>query len=145
MAAGVGAPIAPAASNVPEPRTSPPPPDRRSGGFAAVPRPSTPQDARPIRIARLTGTLGTFTLEHGTYTVGRSEKAEIRLDDREVSRAHAIVIVSATSVSVEDQKSANGTFVNGVEVTARRALSQGDKVMFGGLEFTVDIVHEGSS
>ena len=126
-------------ADLPAPHTSQPPPDRRTGPQTPLQRTASPNEGKPIRTVRLAGAMGTFTLEPGTYTVGRSEKAEIRLDDREVSRAHAIVIVSATSVSIEDQKSANGTFVNGVEVTARSVLRHGDKVMFGSLEFTVDI------
>jgi pSer/pThr/pTyr-binding forkhead associated (FHA) protein len=125
---------------VPPPHTSQPPPERRTGPMAAQPRaPGAAASGQAIRQVTLSGLAGTFPLKPGTYTVGRGDVVNIRLDDREVSRTHAIVIVSATSVTVEDQKSANGTFINGEEVTTRSALRDGDKVMFGGLEFTVRI------
>ena len=48
-------------------------------------------------------------LHQAVTHVGRGFSADLRLDDQSVSRRHAVV--------VDDDRSANGTFVNGVRVT----------------------------
>jgi pSer/pThr/pTyr-binding forkhead associated (FHA) protein len=65
--------------------------------------------------------------------VGRSEEAEIQLDfDSEVSRLHAELELSGGEwLVVDDGLSANGTFVNGERVVARRRLRDGDAIRFG--------------
>ncbi len=64
-------------------------------------------------------------------TIGRSSQASIVVDDAEVSRWHArIRRTEAGGILVEDAKSRNGTFVNGLRVE-RRALSFGDKLSIG--------------
>ena len=71
--------------------------------------------------------------------VGGSERgtaitADIRIDDRELSRSHATIVVSARFVTVEDQGSSNGTFVNDVEVRGRQVLNDHDRIAFGDFE-----------
>jgi pSer/pThr/pTyr-binding forkhead associated (FHA) protein len=97
--------------------------------------------AQPTRIqtVRLTGPSGEFVLKPGSHVVGRQEGVAVFLNDRQVSRKHAIVTVSTSSVMVEDQGSANGTVVNGERLKAPRALQGGDKVKFGDFEFAVSI------
>jgi pSer/pThr/pTyr-binding forkhead associated (FHA) protein len=65
--------------------------------------------------------------------VGRSEEADLRLDfDSEVSRLHAELECSGGEWLVaDDGLSANGTFVNGERVVARRRLRDGDAIRFG--------------
>ena len=41
---------------------------------------------------------------------------------------------------VEDQKSANGTFVNGQRISTPTPLQHGDRVTFGGAEFKVEVI-----
>lgn len=69
-------------------------------------------------------------LRPGTTHVGRSFAADVVLDDQSVSRRHAIVYQRAGSVRVLDDRSANGTFVNGRRVTEAE-LSDGDVVLLG--------------
>jgi len=74
--------------------------------------------------------------------VGRSDSIAITLLSPQVSRIHASIIVSATEVRVEDAKSANGTSINGVKLATGGAgtLTTGDRVAFGNVELTVELV-----
>ncbi len=91
-----------------------------------------------ISEVRLVGASGTFSVGPGSTTIGRGEKAALRIDNRELSRAHALIVVSPTGVTIEDLGSTNGTFVNGEKIPARRALRDGDRVAFGSVEFAVE-------
>ena len=66
-------------------------------------------------------------------TVGRGADSDVSLGwDREVSRLHAQVErVGAHWVLVDDGLSRNGSFVNGERVVGRRALRDGDRLVFG--------------
>ena len=69
-------------------------------------------------------------LRQGTTHVGRSFAADVVLDDQSVSRRHAIVHQRAGSVRILDDRSANGTFVNGRRVTEAE-LRDGDVIVLG--------------
>jgi pSer/pThr/pTyr-binding forkhead associated (FHA) protein len=69
-------------------------------------------------------------LRPGTTHVGRSFAADVRLEDQSVSRRHAIVHQRPTGSRILDDRSANGTFVNGRRVTEAE-LSDGDVVVLG--------------
>jgi hypothetical protein len=62
--------------------------------------------------------------------IGRGLAADVRLEDAHVSRRHAIVALRAEGIRVLDDRSSNGTFVNGRPVTVA-ALSDGDVMRFG--------------
>ncbi|MFY9230727.1 MAG: FHA domain-containing protein, partial [Candidatus Nanopelagicales bacterium] len=67
-------------------------------------------------------------------TVGRSEDADIFLDDVTVSRHHAEFRHGAEGWSVRDIGSLNGTYVNRVRVEDQQ-LSGGDEVQIGKFRF----------
>ncbi|MCC6521802.1 MAG: diguanylate cyclase [Polyangiaceae bacterium] len=71
-----------------------------------------------------------FKLGEGQTTIGRSQKADIRLDDDSISRLHVKVTLAGTFVEVEDLQSSNGTMVNGERI-AKHALKDGDKIRVG--------------
>ena len=62
--------------------------------------------------------------------IGRGLVADVRLEDPHVSRRHAIVALRGEGVRVLDDRSANGTFVNGRTVSVAQ-LSDGDVVRVG--------------
>lgn len=68
-----------------------------------------------------------FTLKGNKILVGRGTQCQIQFKDPEVSKEHAIIVVNGDEISIEDNKSRNGTFVNGVRIT-RRKLQRGDKI-----------------
>jgi len=98
--------------------------------------------ARVLTGVKLTGPLGTFTLPKGTHQVGRLETANVPVLDLQVSRNHAVIVVGDATITVEDTKSANGTYVNGTRLTEHvpTTLKQGDTLKFGGAEFNVELM-----
>jgi pSer/pThr/pTyr-binding forkhead associated (FHA) protein len=64
-------------------------------------------------IARPGGVPHRMKLSAGTYVLGRADTNEIVLDDKEVSRKHAQLLIDGDVVVVRDLGSGNGTFVGG--------------------------------
>ena len=62
--------------------------------------------------------------------IGRSLTADIRLDDPTVSRRHALICCQENMVRVLDDRSLNGTSVNGERVEWQD-LSDGDELLIG--------------
>jgi hypothetical protein len=62
--------------------------------------------------------------------VGRGLTAHIRIEDQRVSRDHAIIVRHGRFARLLDNRSANGTFVNGRRVIVAN-LSDGDVIRFG--------------
>ena len=83
-----------------------------------------------------------IVVEAETALVGREASCHIVLADPSVSRQHAIVRRMADQATVEDQGSANGTFLNSVKVTTA-ALKSGDSLRFGDVELGVELVGDG--
>ncbi|MBK8011241.1 MAG: FHA domain-containing protein [Deltaproteobacteria bacterium] len=79
-----------------------------------------------------------FGLE-ATTTVGRHPKNDIRLNDREISKEHAVIERRGADYYVRDLRSSNGTFVNSRRVTDAH-LKDGDELLLGSmrLQFVVD-------
>ncbi len=71
-----------------------------------------------------------FKLDDGEITLGRSSRADVRIDDDSISRFHAKLHLTGHEVQIEDLGSSNGTLVNGEKVT-RDALKDGDKIRLG--------------
>src|SRR5687767_8434852 len=80
-----------------------------------------------------------FELEADPITVGRDAGNTIQLHDTEVSRRHAVIRHDGRHLVLADNKSSNGTFVNGRRVQSH-TLAGGDQVQLGGtlLLFTGD-------
>ena len=66
------------------------------------------------------------------------------LNDRQVSREHARIIVGAESAAVEDLGSSNGVSVNGQPVKGLRRLQIGDQIKIGSQLVEVIGVTEGA-
>ncbi len=72
--------------------------------------------------------------------VGRSESTDIRLDEVEVSRHHAVIFREGGRVWITDLSSANGTSVNGQRVTTEPVeIDSGDMLSFGPSTFSVQV------
>ncbi len=76
-------------------------------------------DARRIRL-RGTG-----------QVIGRSNEADVEIDDPYASEFHARVGIQDDRVVVHDLGSTNGTYVNGRRVTSPTTVSRGDTVQIG--------------
>jgi pSer/pThr/pTyr-binding forkhead associated (FHA) protein len=55
-------------------------------------------------------------VDEKTFTIGRSLEATLAFSDPNISRVHIIVYFKHERMWIEDQKSANGTFVNGEKI-----------------------------
>jgi pSer/pThr/pTyr-binding forkhead associated (FHA) protein len=78
-------------------------------------------------------------LRDGDHVAGRDAGAGIRLDSPKVSRHHARFSVCGASVTVEDLRSKNGTFVEGSRVELPVALKRGDEVRIGPFALVLSI------
>lgn len=76
-----------------------------------------------------------FPLSRGTYTLGRSPKNDIALDDGMVSQFHARVDRTREGFTLVDLKSTNGTVVNAQRV-ASHPLAPGDIIQVGESKLT---------
>lgn len=71
-------------------------------------------------------------LDEPMVHVGRSFTAAVRFDDHTVSRRHAILVRRAGRTRVLDDRSVNGTYVNGVRVE-EAVLADGDVIALGAI------------
>lgn len=73
----------------------------------------------------------THTIAQGWTRIGRSEHADVCLDDPTVSRRHALIVADpGKQLRVLDDRSLNGVFVNGVR-TELKSLRSGDELAIG--------------
>ena len=71
-----------------------------------------------------------WLLTNGIHKIGRLESKEIILDDITVSRNHGFISVDDEEISISDEKSTNGIFVNG-ELTTESKLESGFRIQIG--------------
>ncbi len=76
----------------------------------------------------------TFVLPRGPVQVGRGGDNSIIIDDKSLSRNHALLNVNLKDVTVEDLNSRNGTYVNHIRIE-KETLKPGDAIRFGSVEF----------
>jgi len=76
----------------------------------------------------------TFDVGAGA-TMGRSDSAEIRVDDPFASSAHARVFQRGDFMYVEDMGSTNGTYLNGRQLRTPERLKVADVVRIGDSEY----------
>jgi type II secretory pathway predicted ATPase ExeA len=75
--------------------------------------------------------------------VGRSELSDILIDDRFVSKQHALLVWNGASVVLIDLNSANGTFVNSRRIKSR-VLRHNDVISLGDHRVKMDFPRAGS-
>ena len=66
--------------------------------------------------------------EGDRISIGRSVMNDIQLAEGHISRQHAIITCKSGEFTLDDVGSANGTFVNGVQVYGENRLAIGDEV-----------------
>jgi diguanylate cyclase (GGDEF)-like protein len=71
-----------------------------------------------------------FKLDQGETVLGRSHRADIRIDDDSISRMHTKLVLVGQQIFIEDLESSNGTFVNGERIS-KNPLQDGDKIRLG--------------
>jgi len=101
--------------------------DERSRNRAKPPEPVKP--GRYIEVQGPTETL-LIPLGREILHIGRGLSAELRLDESSVSRRHAILVPRPTGARILDDRSSNGTLVNGRRVQ-QADLRNGDVLVLG--------------
>jgi pSer/pThr/pTyr-binding forkhead associated (FHA) protein len=78
---------------------------------------------------------GTTFEVNGGATMGRSDNAEIRVDDPFASSAHARIFPRGDFMYVEDMGSTNGTYLNGRQLRTAERLKVADVIRIGDSEY----------
>ena len=82
-----------------------------------------------------------FSLPPGQrVTLGRSQESAICVEDPKLSRQHSAFIAEQGTIFLEDLKSTNGTFLNGVMIT-RAPLADKDQIAIGSFVYDLRIEH----
>lgn len=80
----------------------------------------------------------TFDLSDNRCVVGRGETADVQLAEDEISRNHAVVFREGGALWIADLNSANGTSVNGRQISSDPVeIGSGDMLSFGPVTFSV--------
>ena len=91
----------------------------------------------------LTGEYGTESIQvplTGAVTrLGRGVSADVLLDHPTVSRRHALVVRREQTLVLLDDRSMNGTWVNGERIS-EAVLSDGDQIQLGAIELSFRVV-----
>lgn len=89
------------------------------------------EDAVPELIVSFSGVVtARIRLVRDRYILGRSELSDIVIDNRFVSKHHALLVKSDNGLLLADMKSRNGTFVNSKRVESR-VLRNNDIIALG--------------
>ena len=116
---------------------------RGSEPAAAAPDPIGPRASKPLRgmTPRLV-VVAAKGFEPGVSwdvasgaTMGRSDGAEIKVDDRFASSAHARIFLRGDLMYVEDMGSTNGTYLNGRQIRTPERLKGADVIRIGDSEY----------
>jgi pSer/pThr/pTyr-binding forkhead associated (FHA) protein len=75
-----------------------------------------------------------FDISHGA-TMGRSDGADIRVDDPFASSAHSRIFQRGEFMYIEDMGSTNGTYLNGRQLRTAERLKTADLVRIGDSEY----------
>jgi DNA-binding winged helix-turn-helix (wHTH) protein len=91
-----------------------------------------------------------FLLEQPVFLIGRDERCNLVIPDRQVSRQHSSIAMKGDHYVLKDLGSKNGTFVNGQALEKEYTLQDGDeiqiayccKMAFVGAEATAPVILE---
>ena len=84
-----------------------------------------------------------FPLTEAAYLIGRASDAAIQLLDLGVSGRHARMYRGPDGYVIEDLKSRNGTWVNGMRV-ANSLLCDGDRLRVGTTDLRYEVLYDGA-
>lgn len=79
-----------------------------------------------------------FPLKGEKISIGRSADNNIPIPDPFCSGHHAFIYLSDVGYAVRDNKSKNGTFLNGAKIQAEAELKKGDEILLGSTRIIFD-------
>lgn len=77
-------------------------------------------------------------LKSGTYTIGKSDKADIQIFEPSISRMHCIISVTQKAITLSDLRSTNGTYINDEFIEEEEMVFPGDSIRLGSLELSLE-------
>jgi DNA-binding winged helix-turn-helix (wHTH) protein len=86
-----------------------------------------------------------IVLAPGEHVVGRSEDADIVVDDGGVSRHHARITIDTRGATLEDLESKNGTILDGRTIQRATPLADGSLIVIGATALRFRIVASSTS
>ncbi len=98
-------------------------------GFGLTPRKAKP--ATSLRVIRSDTEAGQEFSVDDVVVLGRSEQADIVIDDPYASEFHMRFVSDESGLVLHDLGSTNGTYVNGRRVSSPQPLVKGDAVQVG--------------
>ena len=108
---------------------------RSSGGSAGESDSAAVTSAPVASLVELESATRHQLVDSGTVTIGRAASNDVVLDDRSVSRSHAVVSDAGGAYDLEDLASANGTYVERgailIAASTRLRLLDGDLLRVG--------------
>lgn len=84
-----------------------------------------------LEVTLADGATRRVVLGEGRHEIGRSAECAVSIDDRTLTRRHAVLTVTGDGVTLEDLDSRNGTFKSGERLTGRVSIRVGDVVTCG--------------
>ncbi len=105
--------------------------DHRARSRALIPRVAPPGHYLAMQAGREERLI---PLDDQIIHVGRGAGSDLRFEDAGVSRRHAIIVRYGNHVRVLDDRSSNGTFVNGCRIIAID-VADGDVIRLGRVTF----------
>jgi len=106
-------------------------------GTAVALRRDGQPDTASDQLFRLVWGQREIALSEGENILGRGVDSLVWIDAQSVSRRHARLVIASGLATLEDLGSKNGTFVNGIRLSAPVALRDGDEVRVGCVPMTL--------
>ena len=118
------------------------PPYEEGTGFHPAAIGMHPEAGAGVPILRVLSAAGlregaAYDLSEGAV-LGRSDAADIRLEDSFASGRHTELGLRGDTMVVEDLGSTNGTYLNGEPLTGPQPLRPGDRIRIGDSEFVFE-------
>ena len=120
----------------PVPYAPAPPPPPTAPVYADVPAATMIQGGHRLTIVKGVDAGQSFALG-AQARLGRNPDNEIRLNDSQASRYHALIQYQQSNYVIIDQGSGNGTYVNGQMINRPTPLSPGDVITIGNTQIKV--------
>ncbi|HRY83389.1 MAG TPA: FHA domain-containing protein [Candidatus Cloacimonadota bacterium] len=123
--------------------------DRDKTVIMNPPKTSVPSATEQPAIRKLTGWLVTFDLQAsgvdfrlymGRHLIGRGARCDIVLQVPGVSEEHAVLLNRDGKFILQDNLSANGTYVNGEAIDDKRVLRENDVITIAGIKLKLKLV-----